>query len=75
MKLQRLSERKKKTLFSAAEVAARWGVCRATVVRAIRAGSIQAVRFSRRGHYLIHAKEVNRIEGNSTANMQLGARP
>lgn len=60
-------------LFSAAEVAERWGVCRETVVRAIRAGRIRAVRFSRRGHYLIHAKELRRVESESSANMQLGA--
>jgi len=51
-----------KQTYSTKEAADRWGVSRLTVIRALRAGKLRAVRLGPRGHYLIPAREIERIE-------------
>lgn len=48
--------------FSPKELGKRWGRNRITIIRAIEAGKLHAVRLSNRGSYMIPVGEVERIE-------------
>ncbi len=58
----RSSQTKQKPFWSPRQVAERWGRGRLTVIRAIKSGKLRAVRFGNRGHYMIPAAEVQRVE-------------
>ncbi len=53
---------KKPRFYSPQQVAARWGRERRTIIRAIEAGKLSAVRLSNRGAYMIPVGEVERVE-------------
>jgi len=53
---------RKPRFYSPQQLAARWGRERRTIIRAIEAGKLRAVRLSNRGSYMIPAGEVERLE-------------
>ena len=52
----------RKRFYSVEEVGGRWGKERRTIIRAIEAGKLHAVRLANRGAYMIPAIEVQRWE-------------
>jgi hypothetical protein len=53
---------RKPRFYSPQQLAARWGKERRTIIRAIEAGKLHAVRLANRGAYMIPAREVERME-------------
>ena len=57
----------RKRFYSPEQLAARWGRERRTIIRAIEAGKLRAVRLSNRGAYMIPVGEVKRVERGESA--------
>jgi hypothetical protein len=53
---------KRRPFYSPRQLGERWGKNRLTIIEAIRNGKLHAVRLRARGHYMIPAVEVERIE-------------
>jgi excisionase family DNA binding protein len=53
---------KQRAVYSPRQLGERWGRDRLTIIEAIRNGKLRAFRLRARGHYLIPASEVARVE-------------